>query len=179
MSELLRISVDLTKDLLKRELEIKFSELQEKWHFTSLEKIFFEEKIYKELEKKHATWEKVLQAIATAFEPFRKQLKKNISREDIVKLTEKPVRRIYKLDIDELNAQIKGLEAEIKQVKHDLNNLTDFAVHYFEDLLRKYGKGRERKTEIRLFDSHSGKTGGNRQYQNLCEPFGRVYWNWS
>ena len=108
--DLLRLSVDKTKDLLRRELEIKLAELQEKWHYTSLEKIFFEEKIYKELEKRHETWDKVLQAIAKAFEPFRKQLRRDITREDIVKLTEKPVRRIYKLDIDELNDQIKGLE---------------------------------------------------------------------
>src|SRR5450432_3595069 len=153
MPELLRNSVDLTKDLLKRELEIKMGELQEKWQFTSLEKIFFEEKIYKELEKKHETWEKVLVAIAKAFEPFRKQLKRNITREDILKLTEKPVRRIYRLDIDELNDQIRKLEAEIKQVKYDLNNLVDFAVAYYENLLKKYGKGRERKTEIRLFEA--------------------------
>jgi len=151
--ELLSYSVDHTKDLLKRELEIKLSELQEKWHYTSLEKIFFEEKIYKELEKRHETWEKVLLAIAKAFEPFRKQLKRDITREDIVKLTEKPVRRIYRLDIEELNAQIKGLEAEIKQVKYDLNNLVDFAVAYYDSLLKKYGKGRERKTEMRLFEA--------------------------
>ena len=151
--ELLIASVDHTKDLLKRELEIKLAELQEKWHYTSLEKIFFEEKIYKELEKKHETWEKVLTAIAKAFEPFRKQLKRDITREDIIKLTEKPVRRIYRLDIDELNAQIKGLEAEIKQVKHDLNNLVDFAIAYYDNLLKKYGKGRERKTEIKLFEA--------------------------
>ena len=155
--ELLRISVDNTKELLKKELEIKLAELQEKWHYTSLEKIFFEEKIYKELEKKHETWEKVLDAIAKAFVPFRKQLKKNISREDILKLTEKPVRRIYKLDIDELNAQIKSLEAEIKQVKYDLANLVDFAVAYYDGLLKKYGKGRERKAEIRLFDTIQAK----------------------
>jgi topoisomerase IV subunit A len=155
--ELLTLSVDHTKELLKKELEIRLAELQEKWHTTSLERIFFEERIYKELEKKHATWEKVLEAIATAFEPFRKQLKRNISREDIVKLTEKPVRRIYRLDIDELNAQIKGLEAEIKQVKYDLNNLVDFAVAYYENLLRKYGKGRERKTEIKLFEEIQAK----------------------
>jgi topoisomerase-4 subunit A len=157
MTELLKSSVEQTKDLLKRELEIKLAELQEKWHFTSLERIFFEEKIYKELEKKHENWEKVLQAIAKAFEPFRKQLKKNISREDIVKLTEKPVRRIYKLDIEELNAQIKSLEAEIKQVRFDLNNLVDFAVNYYEELLRKYGKGKERKTEIRPFEAIQAK----------------------
>ncbi|MFM9909447.1 MAG: DNA gyrase/topoisomerase IV subunit A [Chitinophagaceae bacterium] len=155
--ELLRTSADNTKELLKRELEIKLSELQEKWHFTSLEKIFFEEKIYKELEKKHATWEKVLEAIAEAFTPFRKQLKRNITREDIIKLTEKPVRRIYKLDIDELNEQIKGLEGEIKQVKNNLANLVDYAVAYYEGLLLRYGKGRERKTEIKLFEAIQAK----------------------
>src|SRR5258707_14281304 len=118
-----------------------------------MEMYYFEEKVYKELEKKHETWEKVLVAIAKAFEPFRKQLRRDISREDIVKLTEKPVRRIYRLDIDELNAQIKGLEADIKQVKHDLNNLVDFTVAYYENLLKKYGKGRERKTEMKLFEA--------------------------
>lgn len=155
--ELLRLSVDKTKDLLKRELEIKLGELQEKWHYTSLEKIFFEEKIYKELEKKHETWDKVLLAIDKAFVPFKKQLRREITREDIVKLTEKPVRRIYKLDIDELNEQIKGLEKEIKQVKHDLNNLVDFAVAYYENLQKKYGKGRERKTELKLFEAIQAK----------------------
>jgi topoisomerase IV subunit A len=155
--ELLRISVDNTKELLRRELEIKLGELHDKWHFTSLEKIFFEEKIYKELEKKHETWEKVLTAIATAFAPFRKKLRRDITREDVVKLTEKPVRRIYKLDIDELNAQIKGLEAEIKQVKYDLENLVDYAVAYYDGLLKKYGKGRERKTEIRPFEAIQAK----------------------
>jgi topoisomerase IV subunit A len=174
MTELLKSSVDMTKDLLKQELEIKLRELQDKWHFTSLEKIFFEEKIYKELEKKHETWEKVLLAIAKAFEPFRKLLKKDISREDIVKLTEKPVRRIYKLDIDELNAQIKSLEAEIKQVKFDLNNLVDFTVNYYEELLRKYGKGRERKTEIRPFEEISAKQvaiANTKIYVNRTEGF--------
>jgi len=155
--ELLKISVENTKELLRRELEIKLGELHDKWHFTSLEKIFFEEKIYKELEKKHDTWEKVLTAIANAFAPFRKQLRRDITREDIVKLTEKPVRRIYKLDIDELNAQIKGLEAEIRQVKFDLNNLVDYAVAYYDGLLKKYGKGRERKTEIRPFEAIQAK----------------------
>lgn len=172
--ELLRISVDNTKDLLQRELQIKLAELQEKWHYTSLEKIFFEEKIYKELEKKHDTWEKVLEGIAKAFVPFRKQLKKDISREDILKLTEKPVRRIYKLDIDDLNAQIKNLEAEIKQVKYDLANLVDFAVTYYEGLLKKYGKGRERKTEIRLFDTIQAKhvaIANTKLYVNRADGF--------
>ncbi len=156
--ELLKVSADNTKALLQRELEIKLGELQEKWHYTSLEKIFFEEKIYKELEKKHETWEKVLQAIDTAFTPYKKQLRRDITREDIVKLTEKPVRRIYKLDIDELNEQIKGLEADIKQVKYDLEHLTEYAVAYYENLLKKFGKGRERKTEIKLFDTIQAKS---------------------
>src|SRR6187549_1721606 len=152
VQELLKISVDKTKELLKRELEIKLAELEDKWHYTSLEKIFFEEKIYKELEKKHETWDKVIEAIDKAFTPFKKQLRRDITREDILKLTEKPVRRIYKLDIDELNDQIKGLETDIKQVKHDLANLVDYAVAYFENLLKKYGKGRERKTEIKTIE---------------------------
>lgn len=172
--ELLRTSADLTKDLLKRELEIKLAELQEKWHYTSLEKIFFEEKIYKELEKRHETWDKVLQAIDKAFVPFKKQLRRDITREDIVKLTEKPVRRIYKLDIDELNDQIKGIEAEIKQVKYDLNNLVDFSVAYYENLLKKYGKGRERKTEIKLFEAIQAKQvaiANAKLYVNRSEGF--------
>jgi topoisomerase IV subunit A len=156
-TNLLKLSVEHTKELLKRELEIRLAELLEKWHFTSLEKIFFEEKIYKELEKKHDTWETVLLAIHKAFDPFKKVLKREITREDIIKLTEKPVRRIYKLDIDDLNDQIKGLEAEMKQVKHDLANLNDFAIAYYENLLKKYGKGRERKTEIKLFDTIQAK----------------------
>ncbi|HNA19283.1 MAG TPA: DNA gyrase/topoisomerase IV subunit A [Chitinophagaceae bacterium] len=158
VQELLRLSVEDTKDLLEQELKIKLGELQEKWHYTSLEKIFFEEKIYKELEKKHETWDKVLDAIDKAFIPFAKQLKRDVTREDILKLTEKPVRRIYKLDIDELNDQIRGLEADIKAVKHDLANLTDFAVAYYENLLKKYGKGRERKTVIKQFEVIEAKS---------------------
>ncbi len=174
VQELLKISVDNTKDLLKRELEIKLGELEDKWHYTSLEKIFFEEKIYKELEKKHATWDKVIEAIDKAFDPFKKKLKRAVTREDILKLTEKPVRRIYKLDIDELNEQIKSIEADIKQVKHDLNNLVDFSVAYFENLIKKYGKGRERRTEIRLFDTIQAKQvaiANTKLYLNRAEGF--------
>ena len=174
VQELLKLSVDKTKDLLEQELKIKLNELQEKWHYTSLEKIFFEEKIYKELEKKHETWDKVLDAIDKAFVPFKKQLKREITKEDIIKLTEKPVRRIYKLDIDELNDQIKGLEAEIKQVKHDLANLVDFAVAYYENLLKKYGKGRERKTEIKQFEVIEAKNvaiANTKLYVNRAEGF--------
>ena len=172
--ELLKISADNTKELLKKELEIKLAELHEKWHYTSLEKIFFEEKIYKELEKKHETWEKVLEAIDKAFNPFKKLLKRDITKEDIIKLTEKPVRRIYKLDIDELNDQIKNLEADIKQVSYELEHLTDFAVAYYEGLLKKYGKGNERKTEIKLFDTIQAKSvaiANTKIYVNRAEGF--------
>ncbi len=174
VQELLKLSVDKTRDLLEKELKIKLNELQEKWHYTSLEKIFFEEKIYKELEKKHETWDKVLDGIDKAFVPFKKQLKRAITKEDIIKLTEKPVRRIYKLDIDELNDQIKGLESEIKQVKHDLNNLTDYAVAYYENLLKKYGKERERKTEIKQFEVIEAKNvaiANTKLYVNREEGF--------
>ncbi len=174
VNELLRISSDNTKNLLLQELEIKLNELEEKWHYTSLEKIFFEEKIYKELEKRHETWEKVLLAIDKAFEPFKRNLKRAISREDIVKLTEKPVRRIYKLDIDELNQQIKKGEEEIKIVQFDLAHLNEYAVAYFENLLKKYGKGKERKTEIKLFEVIEAKQvaiANTRLYLNRAEGF--------
>ena len=173
-SDLLRTSADNTRELLRKELEIRLEELQEKWHYTSLEKIFFEEKIYKELEKKHETWEKVLLAIDKAFSPFKKLLKREITREDIVKLTEKPVRRIYKLDIDELNDQIKNLEAEIKAVKHDLANLIDYAVAYYENLLKKFGKGKERRTEIKAFDTVQAKAvaiANTKLYANFADGF--------
>ena len=174
VNELLKKSSDYTKDLLKRELEIKLAELLEKWHYTSLEKIFFEEKIYKELEKKHETWEKVIAAIDKAFVPYKKILKRAITTEDILKLTEKPVRRIYRLDINELNDQIKNLEAEIKKVKHDLANLVDYAVAYYENLLKKYGKGRGRKTEIKLFDVIQAKNvaiANTKLYANFEDGF--------
>lgn len=153
VTELLKYSADHTRSLLQKELQIKLRELLEKWHYTSLEKIFFEEKIYKELEKKHETWEKVIIAIDKAFIPFKSILKREITREDILKLTEKPVRRIYKLDIEDLISQIKALEDEINTVNHHLGHLTEYAIAYYEDLLKKFGKGRERKTEIKLFDT--------------------------
>ena len=172
--ELLKFSADHTRDLLKQELEIKLRELQEKWHYTSLEKIFFEEKIYKELEKKHETWDKVIAAIDKAFTPFKKILRRDITREDILKLTEKPVRRIYKLDIEDLNRQIQSLEEDIAQVKHHLKFLTDYAISYYEELSKKFGKGRERKTEIKLFDTIQAKSvaiANTKIYVNRSEGF--------
>ncbi len=172
--ELLKTSVDNTKRLLQKELEIKLKELEDKWHYTSLEKIFFEEKIYKELEKSHETWDKVIAAIDKAFTPFTKKLKRAIAKEDILKLTEKPVRRIYKLDINELNEQIKAIDADILKVNYDLEHLTEFSVAYFEGLLKKYGKGKERKAEIKLFDTITAKQvaiANTKLYINRAEGF--------
>ena len=174
VSDLLRRSTDHTKDLLQKELEIKLAELNDKWHYTSLEKIFFEEKIYKELEKKYDTWELVIEAIDKAFNPFKKRLKRDITREDILKLTEKPVRRIYKLDIDELNAQIKGIETDITNVEYDLANLVEFTIKYFQNLQSKFGKGRERKTEVRAFDVIEARTvaiANTKVYVNRADGF--------
>ena len=174
VTELLKYSADHTRHLLKKELEIKLRELLEKWHYTSLEKIFFEEKIYKELEKKHETWEKVIIAIDKAFIPFKKILKREVTREDILKLTEKPVRRIYKLDIEDLISQIKSLEDEITSVNHHLEHLTEYAITYYEELLKKFGKGRERKTEIKLFDTIQAQAvaiANTKIYVNRSEGF--------
>ncbi len=174
VTELLKVSAENTKALLKKELEIRLGELQDKWHYTSLEKIFFEEKIYKELEKKHENWEVVLVAIEKAFVPFTKKLRREVTREDVLKLTEKPVRRIYRLDIDELNNQIQNIEDEITQVGFNLNNLTDYAVAYYEGLLKKHGKGRERKTEIKPFDIITAKSvaiANTKVFMNRIEGF--------
>jgi topoisomerase-4 subunit A len=174
VSELLRVSTDQTKELLRRELDIRLEELEAKWHYSSLEKIFFEEKIYKELEKKHEDWETVLQAIGKAFKPYRRMLKRDVTREDVLKLTEKPVRRIYRLDIDELKEQILGLEQQIADTRHHLENLTDYAVAYFEGLRERYGKGRDRRTEIRPFDVIEARQvaiANARLYVNRAEGF--------
>ena len=174
VTELLKVATDNTRNLLQRELEIKLGELNEKWHYTSLEKIFFEEKIYKELEKKHETWEKVLVGIEKAFVPFTKNLRRPVTREDVLKLTEKPVRRIYRLDIDQLISQIRGLEVEMKQVQHHLEHLTDYAVAYYTDLLQRFGKGRERKTELKQFDIITARTvavANTKVYMNRAEGF--------
>ncbi len=173
-SDLLKHSVEHTKGLLKAELEIQLKELESKWHFTSLEKIFFEEKIYQELEKKHLNWDKVIDAIDKAFDPFKKKFKKPIEREDLLKLTDKPVRRIYKLDIEDLIQQIKDIEASIKETKHHLDNLVDYAVNYYEGLQKKYGKGKERKTEIKEFDTIQVKQvaiANTKLYINKAEGF--------
>ncbi len=151
-SDLLKHSVNHTKNLLLRELEIKLSELEDDWHYSSLEKIFIEKRIYRDIEEQ-TTWEGVLKAIDDGLKPYKKKFRRDITQEDIIKLTEIRIKRISKFDSFKADEHIKGVEAAIADVKNNIANLNDFAIHYYENLLKKYGKGRERKTEIRPFET--------------------------
>lgn len=151
-SEILRHSTFRTKDLLRQELEIQLAELEDKWHWISLEKFFFEKRIYKQLEKDQDTWEDQVSAIERAFDPYRKLFKKEITRDDVLKLCEKPVRKISKFDIKKADEDIANIEMNIDETKNHLEHLTEYAIAYFRHILEKYGKGRERKTEIRNFE---------------------------
>lgn len=150
-SEILRRSTDRTVDLLKQELEIQLSELEEQWHFASLERIFIENRIYRDIEEEE-TWEGVISAIDEGLKPHISHLKRAITEEDIVRLTEIRIKRISKFDIDKAQQKIESLEDSIAEVKHHLNNLIVYAIDYFKRLKKDYGKGKERKTEIRTFD---------------------------
>ena len=151
VSEILRLSTDHTVKLLKSELEIKLDELQEQWHFSSLERIFIEKRIYRDIEEEE-TWEGVIKAIDEGLKPHITHLKRAVTEEDITRLTEIRIKRISKFDLDKAQQKIEALEDEIAQVKHHLEHLIDFAIAYFEKLKKDYGQGRERKTEIRLFE---------------------------
>ena len=151
VSEMLRQSTDLTVELLKAELEIQLSELEEQWHFASLERIFIEKRIYRDIEEEE-TWEGVISAIDKGLKPHTKHLKRAVTEEDIVRLTEIRIKRISKFDIDKAQQYLDTLEEKIAQVKHHLANLIVFAIDYFKNLKTKYGKGRGRKSEIRIFD---------------------------
>jgi topoisomerase IV subunit A len=153
VSEILKINTENTLNLLKKELEIKLDELHDDWHFSSLEKIFFEKKIYRELEKDTETWEMVIDAIEKAFQPYKKLFKRQILRDDLLKLTEKPVRRISKFDIKKADEYIKGLEKQMEDVQNDLDNIVKYTIKWFETIKKKYGQGHERKTEIRSFET--------------------------
>ncbi|MDX1542341.1 MAG: DNA gyrase/topoisomerase IV subunit A [Christiangramia sp.] len=151
VSEILRRSTDHTLHLLKSELEIKLDELEEQWHFASLERIFIENRIYRDIEEEE-TWEGVIQAIDKGLKPHTKHLKREVTEEDIVRLTEIRIKRISKFDIDKAQQKIDALEGDIAQVKHHLDHIVDFAVDYFIKLKKDYSSGRERKTELRLFE---------------------------
>ncbi|MGB5226924.1 MAG: DNA gyrase/topoisomerase IV subunit A [Eudoraea sp.] len=151
VTEMLERSTDNTVAMLKAELEIQLSELQEQWHFASLERIFIENRIYRDIEEEE-TWEGVIRAIDKGLKPHIKQLKRGVTEEDIVRLTEIRIKRISKFDLDKAQQYIDSLEDKIAQTKDHLANLVDFAISYFKELKSKYGKGRERKSEIRIFD---------------------------
>jgi len=152
VSDMLRRSVDATRALLKRELEIRLDELNESWHMSSLERIFIENRIYLSIEE-CTTWESVLETIDKELEPFKSKLRREVTRDDIVKLTEIKIKRISRFDASRADEYIKGLESEIEQVERDLNSLTNYTISYYKKILKAHGKGRDRRTEIRSFDT--------------------------
>ena len=139
VDEILRLSTERTKELLKKELELRRDELNEKWHFSSLEKIFIEKRIYRNIEESE-TWEAVLQAIDKGLKPYKKLFKREVTQDDLVRLTEIKIKRISKFDSFKADEEIRGIEKEQKQVGHDLKHLTEYTIAYFEGLLKKYGK---------------------------------------
>ena len=152
VSEILRRSAEHTKYLLGKELEIKLGELNEAWHRASLERIFIENKLYQLIEG-CKTREAAYAAVDKGLEPFKKRLRREVTTDDVQRLTELPFIRISRYDTDKADNEIKQIEADIKQTQYDLDHLTDYAVAYYERIRDKYGKGRERRTEIREFDS--------------------------
>lgn len=151
VNEILELSTNKTRDLLKRELEIRLAELHEKWHFSSLEKIFIEKRIYRNIEEA-TTWEMVIDTIDKGLKPYKKLFKREITTDDIVRLTEIKIKRISKFDSFKADEEIKGIEEELKTVAHDLKHITEYSIKWFQTLLKKYGKGRERRTEIKGFE---------------------------
>lgn len=152
VSEILKRNTDHTVSLLKKELEIELHELEEKWHFASLERIFIENEIYQEIKGKNSK-EEVYAAIDKALKPFIKKLMRAVTVEDIIKLTELPFMRISRYDRDKAVENILALEGKMEQVKHHLANLIAYAIDYFTNIQKKYGKDKERKTELRVFDN--------------------------
>ena len=152
VSEMLKISTNHTLELLKQELEINLDELQEKWHFASLERIFIENRIYHQIEELEQ-WDLVISTIHIELKPHIKHLLREITDEDVIKLTEIKIKRITKFDLNKAEEELLKLEAKIKEVKYNLANLVDYAINYFKELKTKYGKGKERKTEIKTFEN--------------------------
>ena len=173
VSEVLKRSTDLTKELLGKELQVKLNELNQMWHNSTLEKIFIEKRIYRSIEDKES-WDAVLNAINKGLEPFINVLKKEINEDDIIRLTEIKIKRISKYDIDKADKKINLIEEEIKSVKFNIENLNDYSIKYFKDLKSKYSKGRDRKTEIRIFDDVDVKkvvVRNSKLYVNRSEGF--------
>ncbi len=151
VSEILIKSTDGTVNILKKELEIRLQELENQWHNFSLERIFIENKIYRNIEKEE-TWEGVLKSIRSGITPFIKILKRDVTDDDIARLTEIKIKRISKFDIDKAKEKIENLEAQISEVKVNLGNLIEFAISYFKRLKKDYSSDKKRRTEIKVFD---------------------------
>ena len=149
--EILKISTDNTKDLLKRELEIQLTELENQWHTISLERIFIENRIYRDIEEK-TTWDDVISTIDNGLEPFKNRLKRDITIDDIKKLTEIPIRKISKFDLDKVKEKLVNIEANIEEVKNNLEHIVEYTIQYFTHLKKQYGKDKKRKTIIEEFD---------------------------
>lgn len=154
VTEILKNNTDNTVELLKRELEIRKDELEEQWHFSSLERIFIENKVYSLIEEEE-TWEGVINAIDEGLKPYTKHLKRAVTHDDIIRLTEIKIKRISKFDKFKADEIIKRIEDELEDVAHKLANLVEHAVDYFKDLKKKFGEGKERRTEIKVFDNIS------------------------
>jgi topoisomerase-4 subunit A len=173
VNELLKISTENTLELLRRELEIRKGELEENWHYASLEKIFIENRIYRDIEECE-TFEDVIDTIWRGMNKFKKLFIRELNEDDILRLTEIKIKRISKYDGFKANDYIAKIQAELEQIKNDLSNLKTFAIKYFENLLKKYSKGRERKSEIKTFDNIDSKTvaiANQKLYINRVEGF--------
>lgn len=171
--DILKICTDQTVYLLKRELEIALSDLENKWHFSSLEKIFIENRIYRDIEECE-TWEAVIEAIDKGLEPFKKLFFREITTDDIVRLTEIKIKRISKYDAFKAEEAIRQLEKEMEEVKYHLAHLIKYAIAYYTRLREKYGKGRERLTELTSFDQVEVKqvaANNEKLYVNRVEGF--------
>lgn len=152
VSDILKHNTDHTVSLLKKELEIELHELQENWHFSSLERIFIENRIYHDIEEVKS-WEDVISTIDEGLKPYTKHLLRAVTEEDILRLTEIRIKRISRFDLDKFKENILALEGKIEQVKHHLANLIAYAIDYYTNIQKKYGKGKERRTELRIFDT--------------------------
>lgn len=173
VSDILKTSTDNTVELLKKELKIKLGELEDQWHNASLERIFIENKIYRDIEDK-TTWEGVLSAIDQGLKPYTKKLKREIVDDDLIRLTEIKIKRISKFDTDKADEKILNLEVQIKKVKSHLDDIINYSIAYFQRLKKDYSKNRERKTEIRIFDDVDAKKvviRNTKLYVNRVEGF--------
>ena len=173
VSEILRRSTEHTRELLKLELEYKRGDFENQWHYASLERIFIENRIYRDIEDVD-TWEGVIKAISDGLQPFINKLKREIVKDDVIRLTEIKIKRISKFDIDKAKLRIQSIESELEQINYNLNNLTDFAISYFKNLKSVYGKDRKRKTEIKIFadvDAKKVVVKNSKLYVNREEGF--------